>query len=112
MEFVPVDASAEDGLAHGFVIVVVVVGAGLGVLAVLFEDEGGIGFGAMHIAVPFAGAAHVCLGQAAVVDEHALEGGVEPSFETVAVARHGTGGGQCGIEETEKRAVLEQAFEP
>ena len=43
MEFVPVDASAEDGLAHGFVIVVVVVGAGLGVLAVVFEDELGVG---------------------------------------------------------------------
>ena len=42
MEFVPVDASAEDGFAHGFVIVGAVVGAGLGVLAVLFEDEGWI----------------------------------------------------------------------
>ncbi len=47
-----------------------------------------------------------------MVDEHALEGGVEPSFETGAVARHGTGGGQCGIEETQKRDLIEQAFEP
>ncbi len=38
MEFVPVDAGAEGGLAHGFV-VVVVVGAGLGVLVVLFESK-------------------------------------------------------------------------
>ncbi len=111
MEFVPVDAGAEGGLAHGFV-VVVVVGAGLGVLVVLFEDVGGVGFGAMHVAVPFAGAAHVRLGQAAVVDEHAFERGVEPSLEAVAVAWHGAVCAQCGVEETEERAVFEEAFKP
>ena len=110
MKFVPVDAGSECWLGHVGLVVLVCTWFALPV--VLLEDAGGVGFGAVHGAVPFAGASHVRLGQAAVVDEHALERGVEPSFETVAVARHGTGGGQCGIEETEKRAVLEQAFEP
>lgn len=110
MEFVPVDAGAEGGLAHGFVIVVVVVGAGLGVLVVLFEDVGRIGFGAVHMAVPFACAAHVCLGQAAVVDEHALERGVGPSFEPVAVARHVDQAALDARAGPDSRAGFEDAF--
>ena len=47
-----------------------------------------------------------------MVDEHALEGGVEPSFETVAVARHRPEGGQCGVEEAKERAVFEEVFKP
>ncbi len=54
----------------------------------------------------------MCLGQAAVVDEHAFERGVEPSLEAVAVAWHGAVCAQCGVEETEERAVVEEAFKP
>ena len=87
MEFVPVDAGAEGWLGHVGLVVLVCTWFALPV--VLLEDAGGVGFGAVHVAVPFAGAAHVRLGQAAVVDEHALERGVEPSLEAVAVAWHG-----------------------
>ena len=109
MEFVPVDAGAEGGLAGWFV---VIIGGGLGVPVVLFEDLVGVWFGAVHVAVPFAGAAHVCLGKAAVVDEHAFERGVESALEPVAVARHGAERGQCWVEETEQGSVLEEAFKP
>ncbi len=45
MEFVPVDTGAEGGLAGWFVVVVIDDGV-LGVLVVLFEDAGRVGFGA------------------------------------------------------------------
>ena len=110
MEFVPVDAGAEGGLA-GWFVVVVIDGGVLGVLVVLFEDAGRVGFGAVHVAVPFAGAAHVCLGKPAVVDEHAFERGVEAAFEPVAVTRHRAENRELGVEETEECAVFEEAFE-
>ncbi len=110
MKFVPVDAGSECWLGHVGLVVLVCTWFALPV--VLLEDAGGVGFGAVHGAVPFAGASHVRLGQAAVVDEHALERGVEPSPEAVAVAWHGALRGQCGVEETKERAVFEEAFKP
>ena len=92
MEFVPVDAGAEGGLDRWYVAVIGAMGGvGLCLLVVFPEDAGGFWFGAVHVAVPFAGAAHVCLGKPAVVDEHAFERGVEAAFEPVAVTRHRAG---------------------
>ena len=111
MEFVPVDAVAEGGLCRRFVIGVVGIGVG-GMLVVFLEDAGGVWFGAFHVAQPFAGAAHVVLGHAAVVDQHAFDRGVEAALEPVAVARHRPVRAQFGLEEAEQGSVVKEAFEP
>lgn len=87
-------------------------GVGSGLSVVFLEDAGGVGFGASHVARPFAGAAHVLLGHAAVVDQHAFDRGVETALEPVAVARHRPVRLQFGLEEAEQGSVAEEAFEP
>ena len=110
VEFVPVDAGAEGGLAG--VRFVFLRRPMHGVPFVFLEDVGGVGLGAFHIAEPFAGAAHVVFRHAAVVEQHAFGRGVEAAFDPVAVTRHGAEGCGSGFKETEQRAVLEEAFKP
>ena len=110
MEFVPVDAGPEGGL--GDVVLIGFMRRGCVVAVVLLEDQGRVGCGAFHVAVPFAGPFHVLLGHAAVVEEHELDLGVDAALEPVAVARDGALRLQSGFEEAEERAVAEEAFEP
>lgn len=73
MEFVPVDGGAVAfGLAR--FLSALLFWCWLWLVVCVFDEAGGVGVGAFHVAVPFAGASHVFLGQSVVLQQGAFDG--------------------------------------